>query len=427
VIAFLKVLIKERQICVVCTVHQPSSVVFYNFDHALVLAKGQTAYLGRTNAMTKYLAEIGKCIPENVNPADVVIDFVSEGIVSKGDVDALLATWSEYQVSTTTEGDMSINPEPSSRRGIWTSYLQFMAVLRRNRVLLLREPFLYTMRAATMVIMMTFFGTVYIDSREQSQSMVFPRIFFMMWCSGVPASLTMIVVYAAHLELQTVKHEIWNGMYSPFTYVLAQLCTTVLMQIPLALCVMMPAYLLGNWPWDSFGPVIVLSASHLFCWECLGHLLSLFRNPVLGMLIYLLNWSVSLVFMGLFFNADDVAWPLRVWTFISPFRWFYNAFTHLVFKHATYDGARSCPAEPVLCPLGFVCDSAEGHACLGSDGNQILSSLHVQYHVISDTDEVALDCCVLLAIGVFFKLTHWVGVQRQCMLRPVANAVVLHV
>ena len=46
IMSFLRELASTASIMIVCTIHQPSSTVFNSFDKVLLLARGQTAYLG---------------------------------------------------------------------------------------------------------------------------------------------------------------------------------------------------------------------------------------------------------------------------------------------------------------------------------------------------------------------------------------------
>ena len=49
--------------------------------------------------------------------------------------------------------------------------------------------------------------------------------------------------------------------------------------------------------------------------EALTQLLStLFANPILGMLAFLMFWSSSIIFCGLVFRGNDVIWPFRTFT-----------------------------------------------------------------------------------------------------------------
>lgn len=87
IVRFLRKLAEAGQ-SVICTIHQPSALLFSQFDQLLLLARGgQTVYfgpLGRNGAtMIEYFRENGVDCPPDANPAEFMIDVVS-GSKSKG-------------------------------------------------------------------------------------------------------------------------------------------------------------------------------------------------------------------------------------------------------------------------------------------------------------------------------------------------------
>ncbi|MEW5318453.1 MAG: hypothetical protein WDW38_009674 [Sanguina aurantia] len=55
---------------VVCTIHQPSSDIFNEFDDLMILAEGQVMYHGPSAKMVDYFGTIGYACPVYTNPAD---------------------------------------------------------------------------------------------------------------------------------------------------------------------------------------------------------------------------------------------------------------------------------------------------------------------------------------------------------------------
>jgi len=58
---------------VLFTIHQPSSDIFKNLDHLILMNKGRVMYHGPVPAVSKWFAERGHPPPPNYNPADWVI------------------------------------------------------------------------------------------------------------------------------------------------------------------------------------------------------------------------------------------------------------------------------------------------------------------------------------------------------------------
>lgn len=78
IVTFLRK-IAAQGIPIVCTIHQPSSVIFEMFDHALILAPGgKTVYFGETGEpLNGYFARNNAVMSPSANPAEFVITTVA--------------------------------------------------------------------------------------------------------------------------------------------------------------------------------------------------------------------------------------------------------------------------------------------------------------------------------------------------------------
>ena len=68
---------------VICTIHQPSSEIFRNFDKLNLLVKGRVAYLGPAADSIEFFAQLGYPCPMYTNPTD----FFMELLQTSGDED----------------------------------------------------------------------------------------------------------------------------------------------------------------------------------------------------------------------------------------------------------------------------------------------------------------------------------------------------
>ena len=67
---------------VICTIHQPSAMLFQMFDHLLLLAPGgRTVYLGETGLQSwnaiNYFNSLGASVTSNQNPAESIIEAMT--------------------------------------------------------------------------------------------------------------------------------------------------------------------------------------------------------------------------------------------------------------------------------------------------------------------------------------------------------------
>ncbi|KAK6519369.1 hypothetical protein TWF281_003203 [Arthrobotrys megalospora] len=85
IVRFLRKLARESGLCIVCTIHQPSSVLFSNFDEVLLLAAGgRTVYFGDIGedgaTVLDYYARNGaKPATRDANPAEYILETVRPG------------------------------------------------------------------------------------------------------------------------------------------------------------------------------------------------------------------------------------------------------------------------------------------------------------------------------------------------------------
>eukprot|EP00968_Pinguiococcus_pyrenoidosus_P024364 scaffold4614_cov247-Pinguiococcus_pyrenoidosus.AAC.8 len=63
---------------IACTIHQPSSQVFGNFDILILLRKGRVVYEGPREGIEAYLTDAGHPVPELHNPADFMFSVMAQ-------------------------------------------------------------------------------------------------------------------------------------------------------------------------------------------------------------------------------------------------------------------------------------------------------------------------------------------------------------
>ncbi|GKZ52077.1 hypothetical protein AbraIFM66951_010772, partial [Aspergillus brasiliensis] len=81
IVSFLKK-IAQQGVPIVCTIHQPSAILFQMFDHVLLLAPGgRTVYFGETGPESQhvinYFARNGALMGKTENPAEFIISTIA--------------------------------------------------------------------------------------------------------------------------------------------------------------------------------------------------------------------------------------------------------------------------------------------------------------------------------------------------------------
>lgn len=111
IVSFLRKLAATGQ-SILCTIHQPSAALFAGFDQLLLLkAGGNTVYFGSIEHLPKYFQKQGIDWPEDINPAEHMIDIVS-GDKSKG------RDWAEVWLASEERQQMMVDLEEVKKESL---------------------------------------------------------------------------------------------------------------------------------------------------------------------------------------------------------------------------------------------------------------------------------------------------------------------
>ena len=188
-------------------------------------------------------------------------------------------------------------------------------------------------------------------------------------------------------------------------------------------------YCVSNYHIDVYGQMILLYAATLWSFESMAQLFAVqFPNPLLGMLQYMNLWFASFLFCGIMVPEADVPWPMKLFNYILPLKYFLKSAMHTDLHQTTFSGAILDAEDPrgFSCPRNVTLDGAvdavkekasESHnslACYGFYGDQVLDSLGVTYRSIKSKDTYAEDILIILAIGIFFKIMGTMMTIHSC-------------
>lgn len=412
IMSFIKELATEDKLIVCATIHQPSTAIYNMFDTVMVLSAGRVAYAGDGGELVSHFQNLGFQFPSNTNPADWVLECVNHEFTDEAQVTRALDAWESDPRS-------KIKDSPAIQEASVT--LETAGLLRQTGILIKRhgkltvaDPTLYLGRAVMFIVMTAFFSVVYIDTRTRSQDQAMPKLFLMMWCTGVPTNLAVVAVLAYSAEFTAIKREHKNGMVRPVPFLLANLILQLPAMVFLSLCgVSIGGYAVAAWNPGGFALVVVVFALILWAFECIAQLCSVFSsNPLLGMLAFMLFWFVSFLFAGVMVAEKSVVWPFRILPTILPLKWGLRSMAYLEYTGTSFEGATLCPEASTPGCLyhgsalpGWACAwSPAERPCVGVEGWQVLDSIGVTFESISSRNSVLGDALIVLAIGVTFKV-----------------------
>ena len=160
---------------IICTIHQPSSQVFNKFDKLLLMAEGQTAYLGDAKDCKGFFARANYPCPEDYNPAD---HFVQTLAVVPGSEEECHQRISEIcDRFKDSESAQDIRAEIKSietqmaesdkrsvtRREVYKASWceQFAALAWRQSLAVIKDPMIARVKIISAIVVGIILGTIY--------------------------------------------------------------------------------------------------------------------------------------------------------------------------------------------------------------------------------------------------------------------------
>ncbi|KAJ0399244.1 hypothetical protein P43SY_007092 [Pythium insidiosum] len=185
VIKFIVKLCQEGK-AVVCTIHQPSSLVFEMFTNVAIMSAGQTVYFGPTKQSIEHFTAAGYACPMYANPAEYFIELVNADFEGHADIPKLVTAYAQSGVAktiaTAVEADrhahaagntQALQPvKPSALR-------QFAVLMVRNSINNIRNPGIYWVRLFMYFMLSFMVGTMYLSTNKDiSEEDIVPLLFY---------------------------------------------------------------------------------------------------------------------------------------------------------------------------------------------------------------------------------------------------------
>lgn len=393
---------KQERLVILCTIHQPSSKVYNDFDQVMLLSKGRVAYVGGAAAASEYFDSIGYALPPHTNPAEHFLDIVNADFSSNNEVDSILDKWS-LRIQNEEDGSshmrsvdhLSLVLDDTLQHSVRH---EIKVMLRRHVLLMRRDPVMYTGRVILFLIVNCVFGVVYIAARNYTQDQALNKLWVSGWYIGVPANMAVVAVYKLNLELKSIFVENKNGMSSAISYIIAKtiLVLPILFLFSIA-ALGVPGYVIQNFPPSTFGKMILLFSALIAMWESSGEAFAaLFDEAVLGMLVHTTLWFAALLFSGYLVPLSDMFWPLKAFYYVLPYNYYIRSAMYLIFTESAW--------EPCT-------DPTTNAVCVNSTrGIDVLASFERVIPLVSVKDTYWGDLFLLFILGVFWKVIAVVAI-----------------
>eukprot|EP00644_Phytophthora_capsici_P012393 jgi/Phyca11/572042/estExt2_Genewise1.C_PHYCAscaffold_460122 len=183
VMQFVSRLCQENK-TVICTIHQPSSLVYEMFSNVVILTAGETVYFGPRTQILAHFSASGYSCPMYMNPAEYFISLVNSDFDGHADIKKLINSYSTSSMATNVaqaiENDAAsvsnaapvIPVSPSAFR-------QFVVLMQRNSLNNVRNPGIYWVRLAMYTMLSFMVGTMYLSTNDDiSEEDMVPLLFY---------------------------------------------------------------------------------------------------------------------------------------------------------------------------------------------------------------------------------------------------------
>ena len=239
---------------VVCTIHQPSSLVFSKFDRLMLMSSGRVAYIGDASLGTRFFNRIGYLCPDHYNPADHFIDTLAivpneeescaqkqkaicdsfgegeEGMQIKDLVDKEMEKIEhrglQRSVSVLASEEAEVISYTNYRANWW---MQFKALMWRDSIGILRDPKLSQIKIVQSIILALLFGVIYFNNPLDQPGImnINGALFLVVVNLSFGNIFPVINVFCEEMPIFLREH--FNGMYRVDVYFI----TKQLVMLPL--------------------------------------------------------------------------------------------------------------------------------------------------------------------------------------------------
>ncbi|GMI05438.1 hypothetical protein TrRE_jg721 [Triparma retinervis] len=255
-VSLLKKLSSSGKCTVLCTIHQPSSEVFLQFDSAILLKSGRVVYGGPVLGVQKHFNSCGYPVPDLTNPADHAMFTVQ--IVDDAEMDKV----GLFQIEDASKG-FSGSFDGDDSGGIVpvvtaTFMTQLSWLMRREMNGLVRDKGALVGRFGITIFLNLLFGLIFRNAgnRDDSQEGFFYDHF------GALTMVTISSMFGAAqptlLEFPQQRpiflREYSTGTYSIMPYFISKVC----FEVPLAFVQSLVQWLVVYWLISFRGSFILL-------------------------------------------------------------------------------------------------------------------------------------------------------------------------
>ncbi|KIW79613.1 hypothetical protein Z517_06225 [Fonsecaea pedrosoi CBS 271.37] len=238
IVRFLRKLSASGQ-AILCTIHQPNSALFENFDRLLLLQRGgETVYFGDigkdAHVLLGYFHKHGADCPPNANPAEWMLDAIGAGIAARigdrdwGDIwresDELATVKAEIiDMKAKRQREVAGEPKLDEREYASPLWHQIKVVSNRTHLAFWRSPNYGFTRLFNHVAIALLSGLAFLQLDDSRSSLQY-RVFVIFQVTIIPALILAQVEPMYDLSRLIFYRESAAKAYSQFPFAFAMVC-----------------------------------------------------------------------------------------------------------------------------------------------------------------------------------------------------------
>lgn len=351
ILDLLEKLTKSGQ-AILCTIHQPSAMLFQRFDRLLFLAKGgKTVYFGdigkNSKTMTSYFERTsGVHCPPEANPAEWMLEVIGAAPGSSTEVDWPQAWRSSAEYAAVQEELQRLKANPKAHTALdndTASYREFAAPFHKQLMIVTKRVFeqywrtpsyIYS-KAALCISVALFIGLVFLNAPNTMQGLQNQMfaIFNILTVFGQLVQQTMphFVVQRSLYEVRERPSKVYGWKVFMLSQIIVEIPWNTLMGFLMFVCWYYPVGLHRNA--EAAGQVtergglmfLLLVAFMWFTSTFTDLMIAGFETAEGGGNIANLLFTLTLIFCGVLASPDTLP---RFWIFmyrVSPFTYLVSA------------------------------------------------------------------------------------------------------
>jgi len=407
----------EQGICVVCTLHQPSSQIWNMLDKVMLLSNGYTCYSGPPKGAQTFFESFGKALPSaNFNPADFFIFQINSDFDSSVNPAAIHEKYVKWDSSAnvknveetgarqrslpatteikTTEPDEGLKlQEDKSKLSEALTHVKHksngfektLSLCQRNFLNLLKNPGIIGIRLVMYTMLTFMIGFMYFDLGSSfNHNDIISRTSLLFYVCAFLVFMSIAVLPFFMIERGIISKEVKNKLYSPVHYQIARFITSLPGVAAIAIVSSILVALVANL--NGFGVFLAFLFMSLVIAESLAMLVSLLvPHYIIGMALIAGLYGTFMLCQGFLIVKDDIP-GYFIWVY-------YMAFHTYSFQGFMYNEFNSIP---------------QFASSQFSSGEQVLAFYSMENVELWKNSVILVSYCILLEIliAVVFAIMY---------------------